>query len=219
MRVAIADDSAIVREGLARLLAEAGMEVCGSAEDPQELLRLVEQEHPDVAVVDIRMPPTRTDEGIVAANEIRARFPEVGVLVLSQHVETDYALRLLEGREGRCGYLLKDRVTRIDELTEAVRRVARGEVVVDPELVERLLARDRSHVGELTPREREVLALMAEGLTDRGIAERLWVSQKTVETHVVHVFRKLDLPGGASYNRRVGAVLTFLGTPEVRPHP
>jgi DNA-binding NarL/FixJ family response regulator len=219
MRVAIADDSAIVREGLARLLAEAGMDVCGSAEDPQALLRLVEQEHPDVAVVDIRMPPTRTDEGIVAANEIRARFPEVGVLVLSQHVETDYALRLLEGHEGRCGYVLKDRVTRIDELTGAIRRVARGEVVIDPELVERLLTRDRSHVGELTPREREVLALMAEGLTDRGIAERLWVSQKTVETHVVHVFRKLELPGGASYNRRVGAVLTFLGTPDVRPHP
>jgi DNA-binding NarL/FixJ family response regulator len=212
VRIGIADDSAIVREGLARVLAEAGMEVCGSAEDPEELLRLVEQERPDVAVVDIRMPPTHTDEGIVAASEIRRRFPDVGVLVLSQHVETDYALRLLEGSHARCGYLLKDRVTRIDELTEAIQRVARGEVVVDPELVERLLARDRSPVGDLTPREREVLALMAEGLTDRGIAERIWVTHKTVETHVVHIFRKLDLPEGASYNRRVRAVLTFLGS-------
>jgi DNA-binding NarL/FixJ family response regulator len=213
VRIAVADDSAIIREGLTRVLAEAGMELCGSAENPDELLRLVEAERPDVAVVDIRMPPTRTDEGIVAASEIRDRFPDVGVLVLSQHVETGYALRLLESREGRCGYLLKDRVTRIDELTEAIERVARGEVVVDPELVERLLARDRGPLGELTPREREVLALMAEGLTDRGIAERLWVTQKTIETHVVHLFRKLDLPEGASYNRRVRAVLTFLDAP------
>jgi DNA-binding NarL/FixJ family response regulator len=210
VRVAIADDSAIVREGLTRVLAEAGMEVCGSAEDPDGLLRLVERAQPDVAVVDIRMPPTRTDEGIVAARQIRNRFPDVSVLVLSQHVETDYALRLLEDREGRCGYLLKDRVTRIDELTEAIRRVARGEAVVDPELVGRLLERDRSPIQELTPRERQVLALMAEGLTDRGIAERLWLTQKTVETHVVHIFRKLDLPEGAAYNRRVHAVLEYL---------
>jgi DNA-binding NarL/FixJ family response regulator len=149
-------------------------------------------------------------EGIVAATEIRKRFPEIGALVLSQHVETDYALQLLENKEGRCGYLLKDRVTRVDELTEAIRRVAAGEVVVDPELVERLMNRVSSPVGALTPREREVLALMAEGLTDRGIAERLWLTQKTVETHVVHIFRKLDLPEGASYNRRVHAVLSFL---------
>jgi DNA-binding NarL/FixJ family response regulator len=210
VRVAIADDSAIIREGLARVLAEAGMEVAGSAEDPEELLRLVEREQPDVAVVDIRMPPTGTDEGIVAAGEIRSRFPDVGVLVLSQHVETDFALRLLENREGGCGYLLKDRIRRIDELTDAIQRVARGEVVVDPELVQRLMARGRSPIGELTPREREVLALMTEGFTDRGIAERLWVTQKTVETHVVHIFRKLELPEGASHNRRVHAVLTFL---------
>jgi DNA-binding NarL/FixJ family response regulator len=213
VRVAIADDSAIVREGLARVLGDALMEICGSAEDADQLLLLVEQERPDVAIVDIRMPPTRTDEGIVAANEIRNRFPEVGVLVLSQHVETDFAIRLLEGRQGRCGYLLKDRITRIAELTDAIQRVARGEVVVDPELVERLMDRgSRSPVRELTPREREVLALMAEGLTDRGIAERLWLTQKTVETHVVHIFRKLDLPEGASYNRRVHAVLAFLRT-------
>jgi DNA-binding NarL/FixJ family response regulator len=210
VRIAVADDSAIVREGLARVLLDAGMQVCGAAQDADELLRIVEQEQPDVALVDIRMPPTRTDEGIVAAAEIRNRFPEVGVLVLSQHVETDYALRLLEERQGRCGYLLKDRITRIEELTEAIQRVARGEVVVDPELVEQLMSRGRSPVRELTAREREVLALMAEGLTDRGIAERLWVTQKTVETHAVHIFRKLDLPEGASYNRRVHAVLAFL---------
>jgi DNA-binding NarL/FixJ family response regulator len=210
VRVAVADDSAIIREGLVRVLGEAGMEVCGTAQDAEELLRLVEQEQPHVAVVDIRMPPTRTDEGIVAATEIRTRFPEVGVLVLSQHAESDYALRLLEGKQGHCGYLLKDRVTRIDELTDAIRRVARGEVVVDPELVERLMNRRSMSVRELTGREREVLALMAEGLTDRGIAERLWVTQKTVETHIVHIFRKLDLPEGASYNRRVHAVLAFL---------
>jgi DNA-binding NarL/FixJ family response regulator len=211
VRVAVADDSVIVREGLARVLGDAGMKICGSAQDANELLQIVEQEGPDVAIVDIRMPPTRTDEGIVAATEIRSRFPAVGVLVLSQHVETDYALRLVEGKEGGCGYLLKDRVTRIDELTDAIRRVAAGEVVVDPELVDRLM----SHAGgassvALTPREREVLALMAEGLTDRGIAERLWLTQKTVETHVVHIFRKLDLPEGSSYNRRVHAVLVFL---------
>ena len=210
MRVAIADDSAIVREGLARVLAEARMEICGAAEDAEQLLLLVDRERPDVAIVDIRMPPTRTDEGIVAATEIRARFPDVAVLVLSQHVETDYALRLLDGKQGRCGYLLKDRVTRISELTDAIHRVARGEVVVDPALVERLMSRGSSPARDLTPREREVLSLMAEGLTDRGIAERLWVTQKTVETHVVHIFRKLELPEGASYNRRVHAVLAFL---------
>jgi DNA-binding NarL/FixJ family response regulator len=210
VRIAIADDSAIVREGLARVLGDAGMEVCGSVQDATELLHVVEQERPDVAIADIRMPPTHKDEGIVAATEIRTRFPEVGVLVLSQHVETEYALRLLEGRQGRCGYLLKDRVTRIDELTDAILRVGRGEVVVDPELVRRLMNRGHSPVRELTPREREVLALMAEGLTDRGIAQRLWVTQKTVETHVVHIFRKLDLPEGATYNRRVHAVLAFL---------
>lgn len=210
MRVAIADDSAIVREGLARVLADAGFEVCGTANDAEELLVLVERTRPDVALVDIRMPPTRTDEGIAAAAEIRRRFPEVGVLVLSQHVETGYALRLLEDREGPSGYLLKDRITRIDELTEAMHRIAEGQVVVDPELVERLVNRAGNPIRALTPREREVLTLMAEGLTDRGIAERLWVTQKTVETHAVHIFRKLDLPVGASYNRRVHAVLEFL---------
>ena len=212
MRIAIADDSAIVREGLTRMLSDVGMEICGAVGDAAQLLQLIERERPAVAIVDIRMPPTHTDEGLVAADEIRTRFPDVGVLVLSQHIETDYALRLLKGTEGRCGYLLKDRVTRVDELTNAIRRVAAGEIVLDPELVEGLMARAGSPVDTLTPREREVLALMAEGLTDRGIAERLWLTPKTVETHAVHIFRKLDLPEGSSYNRRVHAVLAFLRT-------
>ena len=210
MRIVVADDSAIVRDGLTRMLSDVGMEMCGVVEDAEQLLLLVEHERPDLAIVDIRMPPTHTDEGLVAAAEIRKRFPQVGVLVLSQHIETEYALRLLEGKEGRCGYLLKDRVTRVDELTDAIRRVAAGDIVVDPELVESLMTRAGSPVDTLTPREREVLALMAEGLTDRGIAQRLWLTPKTVETHVVHIFRKLDLPEGASYNRRVNAVLAFL---------
>ena len=210
MRIVVADDSAIVRDGLTRMLSDVGMEMCGVVEDAEQLLLLVEHERPDLAIVDIRMPPTHTDEGLVAAAEIRKRFPQVGVLVLSQHIETEYALRLLEGKEGRCGYLLKDRVTRVDELTDAIRRVAAGEIVVDPELVESLMIHSGRPVDTLTPREREVLALMAEGLTDRGIAQRLWLTPKTVETHVVHIFRKLDLPEGASYNRRVNAVLAFL---------
>jgi DNA-binding NarL/FixJ family response regulator len=210
VRIVVADDSAIVRDGLTRMLSDVGMEMCGVVEDAEQLLLLVEHERPDLAIVDIRMPPTHTDEGLVAAAEIRKRFPQVGVLVLSQHIETEYALRLLEGKEGRCGYLLKDRVTRVDELTDAIRRVAAGDIVVDPELVESLMTRAGSPVDTLTPREREVLALMAEGLTDRGIAQRLWLTPKTVETHVVHIFRKLDLPEGASYNRRVNAVLAFL---------
>ena len=192
------------------MLSDVGTEMCGVVEDAEQLLLLVASERPDVAIIDSRMPPTHSDEGLVAAAEIRERFPDVGVLVLSQHIETEYALLVLEGKEGRCGYLLKDRVTRVDELTDAIRRIAAGEIVVDPELAERLMTRAGSPVDTLTPREREVLALMAEGLTDRGIAERLWLTPKTVETHVVHIFRKLDLPEGASYNRRVNAVLAFL---------
>jgi DNA-binding NarL/FixJ family response regulator len=200
VRVVIADDTALLRQGLARLLAAAGIDVCGEAADAAELVRLVEAEHPDVAVVDIRMPPTHTDEGLVAATEIRDSHPDVGVLVLSQYVDAEYALRLVDGEASRCGYLLKDRVT------EA------GEVVVDRELVDGLLARRREAdpLEELTDREREVLRLMAEGLTDRGIAERLWVTPKTVETHVRHILRKLDIPSGTEHNRRVHAVLAQL---------
>jgi DNA-binding NarL/FixJ family response regulator len=212
VRVVIADDTALLRQGLARLLAAAGIDVCGEAADAAELVRLVEAEHPDVAVVDIRMPPTHTDEGLVAATEIRDSHPDVGVLVLSQYVDAEYALRLVDGEASRCGYLLKDRVTDADELVGALERVAAGEVVVDRELVDGLLARRREAdpLEELTDREREVLRLMAEGLTDRGIAERLWVTPKTVETHVRHILRKLDIPSGTEHNRRVHAVLAQL---------
>jgi DNA-binding NarL/FixJ family response regulator len=201
-----------MRDGIARLLTEAGVEICGLAADGSELLRLVERERPDVAIVDIRMPPTHTDEGLVAATTIQEQMPNVGVLVLSQYVEAAYALRLVERREGHCGYLLKDRVMNARELLDAIRRVAAGETVIDPELVTSLLEREqRSHpLDQLTGREREVLALVAEGLTDRAIAERLWLTPKTVETHIRHILRKLDLPAGAANNRRVQAVLTYL---------
>ena len=212
MRVVIAEDSALFRQGLARLLAEAGIEIAGEAGDAEGLLALVDEERPNAVVVDIRMPPTHTDEGLVAAAAIRARHPEIGVLVLSQYVEASYALRLIDGAEGGCGYLLKDRVLDGGELAAALERVAAGETVVDRELVTQLLARRREPdpLEELTEREREVLALMAQGLTDRGIAERLWVTPKTVETHVRHILRKLDLPGGSAHNRRVHAVLAHL---------
>ena len=212
MRVVIADDTALLRQGIARLLVEAGLEVSGEAEDASRLLELVEAERPDVAIVDIRMPPGQADEGLVAAATIRERFPGVGVLVLSQYVEPAFALRLLEGSEGGCGYLLKDRVLNARELVSAVERVAAGEIVVDSELVDQLLSRRRvdNPLDELTEREREVLALVAEGLTDRGIAERLWLTPRTVETHIRHILRKLDLPSGTSNNRRVHAVLAYL---------
>jgi serine/threonine-protein kinase len=165
-----------------------------------------------VAIVDIRMPPTNTDEGLVAAAVIRSRYPRVGVLVLSQYVEPAYALRLIENQQGGCGYLLKDRVTDADELVSALGRVEAGELVVDRELVDSLLTRRRhpDPLDELTEREHEVLALMAEGLTDRGIAERLWISTNTVETHIRHILRKLDLPSDDAKNRRVQAVLIHL---------
>jgi DNA-binding NarL/FixJ family response regulator len=214
VRVVIADDTALLRQGIARLLTEAGIEVCGEGADATELLELVEGQRPEVAIVDIRMPPTHTDEGLVAAATIRERFPAVGVLVLSQYVDASYALRLLDGAEGHCGYLLKDRVMNADELVGAVQRVANGELVVDRELVDSLLARrrDRDPIDELTDREREVLRLMAEGLTDKGIGERLWVSPKTVETHVRHILQKLGLSEDSAHNRRVQAVITFLRT-------
>jgi DNA-binding NarL/FixJ family response regulator len=193
VQVAIADDSVLVREGVARVLGQEGFMVVGKFASAPELLRCVEAEAPDVAVVDIRMPPTHTDEGLVAAETIRRRWPLVGVLVLSQYIETEYALRLLQGSEERCG---------------------EGGVVVDPELVARLVGRSRpsSAMDELTAREREVLALMAEGLTDKGIGERLFVTPKTVETHIGHIFAKLSLPETPADNKRVHAVLTYLRT-------
>jgi DNA-binding NarL/FixJ family response regulator len=214
VQVAIADDSVLVREGVARVLGQEGFMVVGKFASAPELLRCVEAEAPDVAVVDIRMPPTHTDEGLVAAETIRRRWPLVGVLVLSQYIETEYALRLLQGSEERCGYLLKDRVLDAGQLADAVRRVGEGGVVVDPELVARLVGRSRpsSAMDELTAREREVLALMAEGLTDKGIGERLFVTPKTVETHIGHIFAKLSLPETPADNKRVHAVLTYLRT-------
>jgi serine/threonine-protein kinase len=212
LRVVIADDAPLIRHGIARLLTDAGIDVSGEAGDAADLLELVAETRPDVAIVDIRMPPDHTDEGLVAADTIRTSFPATGVLVLSQYVDSAYAVRLIDGRDGGRGYLLKDRVMHAGELIAALSRVAAGEVVVDADLVEQLLARRRSAgpLDELTQREREVLTLMAEGLTDRGIAERLWLTPRTVETHVRHILRKLDLPDGASNNRRVHAVLAYL---------
>jgi len=212
VRVVIADDSVLLREGVARLLSDDGFDVVAAVETATELLTCVEAHAPDVAIVDIRMPPTHTDEGLVAAETIRRRWPRVGVLVLSQYVETEYAMRLLERSDERCGYLLKDRVLDVGQLSDAIRRVADGGVVVDADLVARLVGRSRpsSPLDDLTPREHDVLALMAEGLTDRGIGARLFVTPKTVETHIHHIFAKLGLPETAAHNKRVHAVLAFL---------
>jgi DNA-binding NarL/FixJ family response regulator len=212
MRVLIADDSALIRDGLTHLLPAHGFQVAGAVADLPTLLAAVGEVQPDVALIDIRMPPTYTSEGITAATEIRNRFPRVGVILLSQYVDADYALTLLRAGAGRCGYLLKDRVTDIAVLADAINRVSRGDTVVDPELVELLLHRPaaRSQLRELTAREREVLALLAQGLTDRGIGESLWLTPKTVETHVRHILAKLNLPNTTQHNRRVLAVLTYL---------
>jgi DNA-binding NarL/FixJ family response regulator len=212
VRVALADDAAVLREGLARVLAEAGIEVAAQVGAADELLAAVEELRPDVAVVDIRMPPTWNDEGLAVAEEIRRRYPQVGVLLLSQYIEAEYALRLLEGGTERIGYLLKERVLDVADLVRAIERVAAGETVVDPALVSQLLgrAREGSPLDQLTPREREVLSLMAEGLTDRGISERLFVTPNTVETHVRHIIGKLGLPATPADNRRVRAVLAYL---------
>jgi DNA-binding NarL/FixJ family response regulator len=212
VRVAIAEDALLVREGLVRILRDAGFEIIGESASIEELLDLVERARPEVALVDIRLPPGYSDEGLRAAAEIRARFPSVALLVLSQYVEAEYALRLLEGSELSLGYLLKDRILNAGQLTDAIRRVVAGGVVVDPALVAQLLERRRraDPLDELTSREREVLGLMAEGFTDRGIAQRLYVTPKTVETHIRHIFAKLSLPESALHNKRVHAVLTYL---------
>jgi DNA-binding NarL/FixJ family response regulator len=212
MRVALADDAALLREGLARVLTDAGVEIAAQVGTPDELLTAVSELQPDVAVVDIRMPPTWSDEGLAVAEQIRRHFPEVGVLILSQYVEAEYALRLLQGGSDRIGYLLKERVLDVEDLVAALERVAAGETVVDPTLVSQLLDRTRadSPLDQLTRREREVLALMAEGLTDRGISERLFVTPNTVETHIRHIIGKLGLPATPADNRRVGAVLAYL---------
>jgi DNA-binding NarL/FixJ family response regulator len=212
VRVALADDAAVLREGLARVLSEAGIEIAAQAGTADELLEAVDELHPDVAVIDIRMPPTWSNEGLVVAGEIRRRFPAVGVLLLSQYVEAEYALALLNGSSERIGYLLKERVLDVDDLIAALDRIAAGETVVDPALVSQLLDRRRSpnRLDGLTAREHEVLALMAEGLTDQGIADRLYVTPNTVETHVRHIMLKLGLPATRADNRRVRAVLAYL---------
>jgi serine/threonine-protein kinase len=210
VRVVIADDAALMREGLARLLEESGFEVVGKAADAEELLRCVELGRPAVAIVDIRMPPSHTDEGLVAADTIRRSHPEVGVLVLSQYLESRYAARLLEQHPERVGYLLKERVSDVAVLSEALHRIAEGECVIDPTIVARLLERSRGPLSELTPREREVLGLMAEGHSNRGICRKLFLSPKTVEAHIHQIFLKLGLRDAPDSHRRVLAVLTFL---------
>jgi DNA-binding NarL/FixJ family response regulator len=212
VRVVIADDETLLREGIARLLEDAGIEVVGTAATADELLRRVELRHPDVAIVDIRMPPTHSDEGLVAAREIRRSHPATGVLVLSHYVESSYAMRLLEEHPERSGYLLKERVSDVVVLVDALERIDQGECVLDPTIVARLVgrAREDSPLDELTEREREVLALMAEGHSNEGICRKLFVSPKTVETHVRHILLKLGIGETAEYHRRVLAVLAYL---------
>jgi DNA-binding NarL/FixJ family response regulator len=212
LRVVVAEDSVLLREGIVRLLSENGFEVVGQARDAEDLMRKVGAHKPDIAVVDIRMPPTNTDDGLRAALEIRADHPETSVLVLSAYVEEAYAFELVSEPAGGLGYLLKDRIADVDAFIDAVRRVADGGSALDPEVVSRLLGRSRREdpLAELTQREREVLELMAEGRSNAAIAERLVVTERAVEKHVTSIFSKLDLPPTAEDHRRVLAVLTFL---------
>lgn len=212
MRVVVADDVMLTREGIVRLLEEAGIEVVAQAEDGDSLLREVRLKRPDAAIADIRMPPSHTDEGLVAAQRIRAEQPEVAVLVLSQYVEPSYAMRLLEEHPERVGYLLKQRVFDVAVLVDALRRIGEGETVVDPTIVSRLVGRRRRQdpLADLTPREREVLGLIAEGLSNGAIASRLVVTERTVEAHVKQVFLKLGLEVSPDSHRRVLAVLALL---------
>jgi len=215
VRVALADDAVLLREGLARLLGEAGFEVVGLAGDADDLLALVERTHPDVAIVDIRMPPTHTDEGLRAAKAIRERWPAIGILVLSQRVNARYALELLGSGTDGVGYLLKERVSDLDELSSSVNRVGEGGSVLDPAVVEELVGRRRqanNPLEHLTEREREVLALMAEGRSNRAIAERLFVTEHTVEKHVKSIFGSLRLPPSPDDHRRVLAVIAYLNS-------
>jgi DNA-binding NarL/FixJ family response regulator len=213
MRVVIAEDAGLLREGLAQMLAERGHEVCAAVADAGALLTAVSEHKPDVAVVDIRMPPTHTDEGLRAALHLRADHPGTGVLVFSQYIETRYATRLLESNPAGVGYLLKDRVADVAEFTDALERVAAGGTALDPEVVRQLLGASRRSTGlaSLTAREREVLSLMAEGRSNAGIAAALVVSGGAVEKHVASIFAKLGLPPDESDNRRVLAVLRYLG--------
>jgi DNA-binding NarL/FixJ family response regulator len=212
VRVVIADDSILLREGVVRLLEEAGFEVVGQAGDAEDLIRKVAAHKPDVAVVDVRMPPTNTDDGLRAAQKIREEHPDTGVLVLSQYVEEAYAMELLSESAEGVGYLLKDRVADLDRFTDSVRRVGQGGSALDPEVVAALLGRRRQEdpLAELTPREREVLGLMAEGRSNHAIAEQLVVTERAVEKHVTSIFGKLRLQPAAEDHRRVLAVLTYM---------
>ena len=202
----------LTREGIVRLLADADIEVVGEAEDVGGLMRQVRVTKPDAAIVDIRMPPTHSDEGLVAAREIRAEHPQIGVLVLSQYVEPSYAMRLIEDHPEGIGYVLKERVFDVAILVDALRRVTDGETVVDPTIVARLVGRRRREdpLEALTPREREVLELVAEGRSNKAIASELFITERTVEAHVKQIFMKLDLPESREQHRRVLAVLAFL---------
>ena len=212
LRVVLADDSVLLREGIARLLEDAGFDIVGRSGDGADLMLKVRSYAPDVAIVDIRMPPTHTDEGLRAAAEIREKHPGVGVLVLSQYLESGYALELLSESAEGVGYLLKDRVAVVDEFCAAVRRVAEGGSALDPEVVSRLVGRRRRDdpLNDLTPREREVLELMAEGRSNQAIGDRMFITPRAVEKHVTSIFQKLRLPAAAEDHRRVLAVLTYL---------
>jgi DNA-binding NarL/FixJ family response regulator len=215
VRVVIADDSLLLREGVSRLLVEAGFEVVGQASDAEELLREVAQNEPDVAIVDIRMPPTHTDEGLQAARQLRRRYPALGVIVLSQYVRPSYAFELLADDARGVGYLLKDRVSDLRDLADAVERVGKGGSVLDPSVVAQLVGRRRQGhdpIDDLSDREREVLALMAEGRSNRAIAERLVITERTVEKHVRSILTKLRIPESQEDHRRVLAVLAYLGS-------
>jgi len=213
LRIVLADDSVLLREGIARLLVEASFDVVAQAGDAPALLAAVREHRPDVAVIDIRMPPTHTDEGLRAAEAIRTEHgTAVGILVLSQYVETTFALRLVADGEGGMGYLLKDRVDDLEELSDAIRRIARGGSVIDPEVVAQLVGRRRAKVplDDLTEREREVLSLMAEGRSNQAICDRLFLAPKTVEAHIANIFSKLELLPAPDDHRRVLAVLAHL---------
>jgi DNA-binding NarL/FixJ family response regulator len=212
VRVVVADDDMLTRQGIVHLLEEAGIEVAAQAEDAAGLLRHVSLARPDAAIVDIRMPPTHTDEGLVAAQRIRADHPEVGVLVLSHYVEPSYAMRLIEQHPERVGYLLKERVFDVAILVDALRRITDDETVIDPTIVSRLVGRRRREdpLDELTEREREVLSLVAEGMSNRAIAARLFITERTVEAHIKQIFLKLRLTESPDQHRRVLAVLAFL---------